>query len=77
MSMPELDMSGLPTLRELRKSRCMEVNELAATLSVRENTVYRWERGLSAPPLHLAMMTAKILGAPVDKINWWPQGLLT
>ena len=77
MSMPELDMSGLPTLRELRKSRCMEVNELAGALSVRENTVYRWERGLSAPPLHQAMQAAKILGTAVDKINWWPHGLMT
>lgn len=71
------DLSEQPTLREVRKSRCMEVNEIAAALDVRENTVYRWERGESAPPLQDALRLALVLKTSVDKINWWPHGLLS
>lgn len=67
----------LPTLREVRKSRCLEVSDIAKSLGVRENTVYRWERGACAPPLHDAMRMALLLKTPVDQINWWPHGLLT
>ena len=65
----------LPTLREVRKSRCVEVDELSASLGVRENTVYRWERGVSTPTLYDALRLAEILDTPVTKINWWPSGL--
>lgn len=77
MSILALEKSTLPTLREMRKERCMEVNELSAALGVRENTVYRWERGASAPPLYDAMRIARLFNVPVEQINWWPHGLLT
>lgn len=77
--MPEVfqlhGVDELPTLREVRKSRCFEVDELSASLGVRENTVYRWERGVSAPTLYDALRMAELLGTPVTEINWWPSGL--
>ena len=76
-TVPFPDLSEHPTLREVRKSRCMGTNEIAALLGVRENTVYRWERGESAPPLQDALRLALVLKTSVDKINWWPHGLLS
>jgi DNA-binding XRE family transcriptional regulator len=71
------DREKLPTLRELRKSRCMDVGELASILGVRENTVYRWERGACPPSLHDAMRIALLFKTRVEEINWWPHGLIT
>lgn len=68
---------GLPTLRELRKQHCMEVNDVAQAVKVRENTVYRWERGASAPGLLEAFAIADLFGMKVEQINWWPHGVLT
>lgn len=73
--MDEVKMKGLPTLRELRKKKFMEIPELARAVGARENTVYRWERGEAAPRLLEALKLADTLGMRVDEINWWPRGV--
>ena len=65
----------LPTLRDLRKQKCMSVGEVARALEVRENTVYRWERGFNVPPLVEALMIARLYKTDVGRINWWPYPL--
>ena len=69
-------MKGYPTLRELRKARYLEVPDLARKVGARENTVYRWERGLAAPRLADALALAEVLKVRVDEVNWWPHGLM-
>lgn len=74
-----MDVANLkkyPTLRELRKSRYLEVPELARKVNARENTIYRWERGASAPSLLDAMALAEFFKVRVDEVNWWPHGVL-
>lgn len=68
-------MEKFPTLREIRKQKCMEIPELAQLVKARENTVYRWERGEAAPRLHEAMQLSDALGVRVDEVNWWPRGV--
>lgn len=69
-------MKAYPTLRELRKARYLEVPDLARKVGARENTVYRWERGLNPPGLLDAMTIAEVLKVRVDEVNWWPHGLM-
>lgn len=69
------NVSKLPTLRELRKRKFLEIPELARIVDARENTVYRWERGEAAPRLLEAMKISSALGVRVDEVNWWPRGV--
>ena len=48
------------------------VYEVARALEVRENTVYRWERGFNVPPLIEAMKLAVLFKTEVSQVNWWP-----
>lgn len=66
----------LPTLRELRKERCLEVPDVSKVVGVRDNTMYRWERGAAAPSLLDALTLAKFYNRRVEQINWWPHGVL-
>ena len=68
------DLQGLPTLRDLRKSKCMSVPEVAQAMKVRENTIYRWERGINAPPLMDALKLAHLFKTDAGQVNWWPHG---
>jgi predicted transcriptional regulator len=66
------DYKDKPTLRDLRKERCMSVGEIARAMEVRENTVYRWERGFNVPPLIEALKLAILFKTEVSQVNWWP-----
>ena len=76
--MKRLDVESFkdkPTLRDLRKERCMSVGEVARFLEVRENTVYRWERGFNIPPLMEALRLSDLFKTEASQINWWPYPL--
>ena len=68
------DLQGLPTMRDLRKQHCMGVPEVARAMGVRENTIYRWERGINPPPLMDALRFASMFRTDASQINWWPHG---
>ncbi len=68
------DLRGKPTLRDLRKQNCMGVPEVARAMNVRENTIYRWERGINVPPLMDALRLVSLFKTEVAQVNWWPHG---
>ena len=60
----------MKTIREWRRDRCLSVADIAASLGVREYTVYRWERGTSTPSVIQGLALAKVLHVAAEDIDW-------
>jgi transcriptional regulator with XRE-family HTH domain len=56
-------------IRELREARGMTQADLARLLGVSDNTVHRWEAGVSVPQRHIRRSLAKRLGVAVDQLG--------
>lgn len=60
------------TMKEIRQYHGMAIPEISHYLGIRENTLYKWERGDTMPDLETAFAFAEKFGMKVDDINWWP-----
>lgn len=65
-----MDEIKKPTLRELRKQRCVSVTEIAYKVGVSPATLYLWELGKVIPLLPKAIELAQFLGSHVEDIDW-------
>lgn len=61
-----------PTLREIRQEHCLSVGDVCRILGIRENNMYRWERGEICPDLATACALAAVFRVRVEDIDWWP-----
>lgn len=53
-------------LKELRKGKCLNQNELALKLNVSQETISVWENGDYEPPIAQLMKLADIFNVTVD-----------
>lgn len=57
-------------LRQLRESRGMRREELAAQLGISLTTVVNLETGRHEPRIGLAKKIAELFGVPLDSLDW-------
>ena len=56
------------TIKDLRESRRMTIDDLSKNLGVNKGTVSRWEHEISVPDAKIAVKLAKILRTTVEDI---------
>lgn len=60
----------IKTLRQLRKERCMRVQQIAYDLGVTDRTYYLWENHSISPSLEKALRVAAYFDVKVEDIDW-------
>jgi transcriptional regulator with XRE-family HTH domain len=55
-------------IAEIRKARGITALELAATMGVRETTIFRWQSGENQPALPMMHRLAEALGCTLDEL---------
>jgi transcriptional regulator with XRE-family HTH domain len=58
-------------IRELREAKAFSRADLASALGVIESTVWRWERGESAPPDHHKLTLAAMFDVDPGYLMGW------
>lgn len=67
-------MNLAQNIRDARKAHGLTVADLAQAVGVRENTVYRWERGERVPSIPTLEQLAKAIGSTSAALLTPPAG---